>query len=222
MKHTNKKFNTTKVKGGGDYVEVKERIKYLAFDFDGDYTIETSFQYYEERRMWVVKAVLTLIQGESRVSYTGHAQEIESDNYKAVNHTSALENCETSAVGRACAMAGIGVDQSIASANEVVKAINRQEQSPVNNRQVPDTSTKQPPEWPKPNPSEGNHHAISNAPVALKNELINLLNSEFVKDKEKAACLANIGSYTPKEIEEKINVTKNAIAKRKEASTAKA
>ena len=38
-----------------------------------------------------------------------------------INKTSYVENCETSAVGRALAMLGIGIDTSIASANEVKK-----------------------------------------------------------------------------------------------------
>lgn len=75
--------------------------------------------------MWVVKATLNLTKGENQYTYSGLAQEIESDNYRDVNHTSALENAETSAVGRACAMAGIGIDTAIASADEVQKAINR-------------------------------------------------------------------------------------------------
>jgi hypothetical protein len=75
--------------------------------------------------MWVVKASLLIHKNGGVFEYTGLAQEIESNNYKEVNHTSALENAETSAVGRACAMAGIGIDGGIASAEEVNKAINR-------------------------------------------------------------------------------------------------
>ena len=37
-----------------------------------------------------------------------------------------MENCETSAVGRALAFLGIGNDESIASADEVANAINNQ------------------------------------------------------------------------------------------------
>ena len=77
--------------------------------------------------MWVVKAKLTISGADRDYIYTGHAQEIESDNYREVNHTSALENAETSAVGRACAMANIGIDGGIASADEVEKAIKRAE-----------------------------------------------------------------------------------------------
>ena len=110
---------------GKEYVPVNERIKYLSSNYE--YSIETEYQYYAERKMWVVKAILTIIKNSTIFKYTGLAQEIESSNYKEVNFTSALENCETSAVGRACAMAGIGIDISIASADEVNKALKRQE-----------------------------------------------------------------------------------------------
>ena len=117
-------MNTVKIKGN-DYVPVHERIKWLNENYE--YNIETDYQYFAERRMWVVKAKLTISGADRDYIYTGHAQEIESDNYREVNHTSALENAETSAVGRACAMANIGIDGGIASADEVEKAIKRAE-----------------------------------------------------------------------------------------------
>lgn len=43
-----------------------------------------------------------------------------------INKTSYIENCETSAIGRALGMAGFGVDGSIASAEEVANAIKNQ------------------------------------------------------------------------------------------------
>jgi hypothetical protein len=110
---------------GKQYIPVSERIKFLADNFN--YSIQTSYEYFPERKMWVVKATLRIEKGEESFTYTGLAQEIESGNYKEVNFTSALENAETSAVGRACAMAGIGIDTGIASADEVTKAINRAE-----------------------------------------------------------------------------------------------
>jgi len=58
------------------------------------------------------------------VYYTGHAA--ERDNNGFINKTSALENAETSAVGRALAFAGYGSEDSIASAEEVVNATNKQ------------------------------------------------------------------------------------------------
>jgi hypothetical protein len=115
-------MNTIKIKGK-DYVTVSERLKYLAANCI--YSINTDYQYFPEQKMWVVKATLSITNGNQVLTFTGLAQEVESGNYKDVNHTSALENAETSAVGRACAMAGIGIDGGIASADEVVKAINR-------------------------------------------------------------------------------------------------
>lgn len=108
---------------GKDYVTVNERLKYISQNYQ--YSIWTEYDYFPERKMWVVKATLNLTKDGNQYTYSGLAQEIESDNYKDVNHTSALENAETSAVGRACAMAGIGIDTAIASADEVQKAINR-------------------------------------------------------------------------------------------------
>lgn len=116
-------MNTVNIKGK-PYVTVNERLKHIASNFQ--YSIKSDFTYYPERKMWVVKASLYLFRDGVECTYTGLAQEIESENYKEVNFSSALENAETSAVGRACAMAGIGIDGGIASADEVNKAMNRQ------------------------------------------------------------------------------------------------
>lgn len=51
--------------------------------------------------------------------FTGHSQATWGDGY--INKTSALENAETSAVGRALALMGIGVLDSIASVDEIKK-----------------------------------------------------------------------------------------------------
>lgn len=117
-------MNTVNIKGK-PYVTVNERLKHIAANHQ--YSIYTDYTYYPERKMWVVKATLVISKGNTMSTYTGLAQEVESDNYRDVNFTSALENAETSAVGRACAMAGIGIDTGIASADEVNKAINRAE-----------------------------------------------------------------------------------------------
>ena len=56
---------------------------------------------------------------------TGHAYEVKSSSY--INKTSYIENCETSAVGRALGFLGIGCDDSLASAEEVKNAIEAQD-----------------------------------------------------------------------------------------------
>ncbi len=105
---------------GKDYVPVSERVKFLANNkLTMPYSLETEYTYHAEsdRKLWIVKATLT-IDGNT---YNGTAQEVESTDPKQINHTAALENCETSAVGRALAMAGIGIVDSIASADEMRK-----------------------------------------------------------------------------------------------------
>lgn len=65
----------------------------------------------------------SVFDGEALLA-TGHAQEKETAS--PVNKTSFIENCETSAVGRALGMLGIGSDEQMASAEEVANAINQQ------------------------------------------------------------------------------------------------
>ncbi len=91
------------------------------------YSVNTDYGHYPERRLWVVKATLTIADtnGNER-SYTGLAQEVESDNLKKTNYASALENVETLALGQACAAAGVGILDSYASADEVQKAKDRE------------------------------------------------------------------------------------------------
>ena len=59
----------------------------------------------------------------------GHAYEREENGM--VNRTSYVENCETSAVGRALAMCGFGIDVSIASYEDMETALASQPVSPV-------------------------------------------------------------------------------------------
>lgn len=121
-----KEIPTVKIKGSS-YALVKDRIIYLAEEVK-DYSLQTSivkFSSEGDDNIWVVKATLTI--GDN--VYTGHAQETVGEGY--INKTSALENAETSAVGRACAMAGIGVIDSIASVDEINKAENKIKQEEI-------------------------------------------------------------------------------------------
>ncbi len=52
---------------------------------------------------------------------TGHASETETSSY--INKTSYIENCETSAIGRALGILGIGIGTDIASAEEIGNAL---------------------------------------------------------------------------------------------------
>lgn len=73
---------------------------------------------------------------------TGHAFEVRTASN--INKTSYLENCETSAVGRALGMLGIGAEDAICSAEEVTAAINQQAaQKPVKERYAQPVAKKQ-------------------------------------------------------------------------------
>ena len=69
----------------------------------------------------VVTMMATIMDEGGKVIATGMAQEKETSSF--INKTSFIENCETSAVGRALGFAGIGIDGSIASAEEVTQAM---------------------------------------------------------------------------------------------------
>ena len=66
------------------------------------------------------------IRIDERILATGWAEEVRGSSN--INRTSALENCETSAIGRALAIAGFDTSGSIASAEEVSQAIEQQKQ----------------------------------------------------------------------------------------------
>ena len=121
------KFKTTNIRGK-QYVEVNERIKFFRQEEEyKNWTISTEFTALDSE-MCVCKCIIA--DPNQRVIATGHAHEEKSSSH--INKTSYVENCETSAVGRALAMMGIGIDTSIASANEVSDAIAKQE-APVEN-----------------------------------------------------------------------------------------
>lgn len=112
-----KNLPTVDIKGK-EYVMVKDRI--LAFnELYPEGSIKTEILSAIDSQLIVIKA--SVFPGGDRM-FTGHSQATIGDGY--INKTAALENAETSAVGRALAMMGIGVIESIASADEVVKATN--------------------------------------------------------------------------------------------------
>ena len=64
-----------------------------------------------------------------RIRGTGHAHEFKDDKSSMVNKTSHLENCETSAIGRALASLGIGIESSYATYDEVLIAKDKESRS---------------------------------------------------------------------------------------------
>ena len=116
IKKANKQLETVNIKGK-DYVQVNDRVKAFRSVCPGG-VIETEMVYYEGGRV-MFKA--TVKDQDDRILATGYAEEKEGSTM--INKTSFIENCETSAVGRALGFAGIGIDGSMASAEEVATAI---------------------------------------------------------------------------------------------------
>lgn len=116
LQRVNEKLKAIDVKGRG-YVQVNERVKGFRELFPNG-RLETEIV---DLTDGVVTMKAFAYDGEGHLLATGYAQEKETSSY--INKTSYIENCETSALGRALGWVGIGVDGSMASAEEVANAI---------------------------------------------------------------------------------------------------
>ena len=120
---SNYKFKTTNIRGK-QYVEVNERIKFFRQEEQyKNWGVLTEFPIIDDTQCL---CLCTITTPEGQIVAQGHAHEEKASSN--INKTSYVENCETSAVGRALAMLGIGIDTSIASANEVEDAIAKQQE----------------------------------------------------------------------------------------------
>lgn len=106
---------------GKEYVPVTERVKEFRRQYP-DFKLITEIVHYDDNSVIMVAKIY---DQDGKMVANGHAQ--EDRNASNINKTSYVENCETSAVGRAIGMLGIGIDASMASAEEVANAVDRQE-----------------------------------------------------------------------------------------------
>ena len=113
------KLKTISIKGKS-YVEVSERVKAFRKDHK-DFGLITEIISIDNG---VVIMKASVINTEGRTIATGYAYEKEGSTF--INKTSFIENCETSAIGRALGNFGIGIDNSYSSAHEVGNAIKQQ------------------------------------------------------------------------------------------------
>lgn len=124
----NKEIKTTDIKGTA-YSEVSQRITAFRKLYPDGF-IRTSIEELKDG-ICVMRAFVGCYEvGESSerrevLLATGTAYEKEGSSF--INKTSYIENCETSAVGRALGMLGIGIDNSIASFDEAQNAHIQQE-----------------------------------------------------------------------------------------------
>lgn len=115
LKEANETLAKVDIKGK-DYVPVSERIKAFRLIYPrGQIVTEI---------VGLANGVCTMkasvFDDEGRLLGTGHGQEKEGSTF--INKTSYIENCETSAIGRALGSCGIGLDNGFASFEEVANA----------------------------------------------------------------------------------------------------
>lgn len=108
---------------GKDYTQVATRVEVFRRHFGLDYGITTDVLDSVEP---FVRVRAVIASRDGLVVASGLAE--ENRNYGNINKTSALENCETSAIGRALAAFGLHGGE-YASAGEVKNAIAQQEQA---------------------------------------------------------------------------------------------
>jgi len=114
------KTQGVRVKGGKNYLQVSKRMEIFREIFGMDYGIDTSIVKDDGEKV-VVKALITL---NEKVIGSGLAEEVRGRvfaNSPHVNETSAVENCETSAIGRALSSLGLHGGE-YASINEIEKS----------------------------------------------------------------------------------------------------
>lgn len=130
-----KKLKTVKIRDK-EYVEVNERLK--AFRTLPEYKGYSLVSDIVSLENGVITVKASIYDADGRIIATGLAQEKESSSF--INKTSFVENCETSAWGRALGNLGIGIDTSVASAEEVENAIANQTTSAPAKKTLPQTN----------------------------------------------------------------------------------
>jgi hypothetical protein len=104
---------------GKEYITVNERIKEFRKLHPNGQILNQVMANADGQVMFQCKIIV-----DGVLVATAHAYEKEGSSF--INKTSYIENCETSAVGRALGLFGIGIDTSIASAEEVGNAVKQQ------------------------------------------------------------------------------------------------
>lgn len=108
---------------GKEYITVNERLKHFRTEptFKGWQICEQLVHIDEKEGIFKV----TICDTKGVEMASAHSQEYRDSSY--INKTSFVENGFTSALGRALGYLGIGIDTSIASANEVQNAVKNQD-----------------------------------------------------------------------------------------------
>jgi len=143
-----------------DYETVESRLEKWWKDYP-DGRLATKIEQASDTR-YIVSAELFRTEADAKAYATGLASESVSD--RGVNSTSALENCETSAIGRALANAGYAAKGKRASREEMTKvvrsetfSVDRTEPLPISNEDWVKAATVTPPKAPPACCAKGNN-----------------------------------------------------------------
>ena len=120
---------------GKQYLQVVDRVNLFRYHYGMAYAIDTEILADDGKRVLMVAFVK---DNDGRVVGKGHAEEIR--NAGPVNRTSAIENCETSAIGRALANIGLAGNE-YASAFEMGNIENK-EKAKVSQEKLKDSQKK--------------------------------------------------------------------------------
>jgi hypothetical protein len=146
-----------------DYETVEVRLEKFIKDY-ADFRISTELEVCDKDR-YVVKAYLYKVATDTVAWTTGYAEEKVTD--RGVNSTSALENCETSAIGRALANAGYAAKGKRPSREEMTKVVATKVAKPVVQDLVPDQQDY----WTTP---VNEYMKVVDAPVTLEKAMENV------------------------------------------------
>jgi len=143
-----------------DYETVESRLEKWWKDYP-DGRVGTKLEQASDTR-YIVSAELFKTEADAKPCATGLASESISD--RGVNSTSALENCETSAIGRALANAGYAAKGKRASREEMTKvvqsetwSVDRTDPLPISNEDWVKAATVTPPKAPPACCAKGNN-----------------------------------------------------------------
>jgi hypothetical protein len=146
-----------------DYETVEVRLEKFIKDY-ADFRISTELEVVEKDR-YIVKAYLYKSSADSVAWATGYAEEKITD--RGVNATSALENCETSAIGRALANAGYASKGKRPSREEMSKVVASKPVKPP----VAEVKADDQDYWTTP---VGQYNKVVDAPVTLEKAMENI------------------------------------------------